>query len=75
MQPGNSCQTRPETISPLASQPDGDQKIKVFLIRVTGVQNNFEMSFLVVCRSPRPVGVVMWTGYAGPEWAWPKAHS
>ena len=21
------------------------------------------------------MGVVMWTGYAGPEWAWPKAHS
>jgi hypothetical protein len=21
------------------------------------------------------VGVVMWTGYAGPEWAWPKADN
>ncbi len=28
-------------------------------------------STLVQRRNPRPVGVVMWTGYAGPEWAWP----
>ena len=27
--------------------------------------------FLIKCGNPRPVGVVMWTGYAGPEWAWP----
>jgi hypothetical protein len=26
---------------------------------------------LVQCENPRPVGVVMWTGCAGPEWAWP----
>ena len=30
---------------------------------------------LVGCRNPRPVGVIIWTGYAGTQWAWPKAHS
>ena len=28
-------------------------------------------NYLVQFRNPRPVGVVMWVGYADPEWVWP----
>lgn len=32
------------------------------------------LCYLDESRNPLAVRVVMWTGYAGPEWAWPNAH-
>jgi len=30
-----------------------------------------DMAFLDESGNPRAMRVVMWTGYAGPEWVWP----
>ncbi len=49
-----------------------------FIVRVNGkvfMVIIFGPGSLDGCRNPRPVGGVMWTGYAGPEWGWPKANS
>lgn len=41
--------------------------LKVFILVIIG----HLAKYLLRNRKPRPVGVVMWTGYAAPEWAWP----
>ena len=59
----------------ILSNDPSSQWLNFMFIRIKPGNLKSTLASLVKFRNPRPMGVVMWVGYADPEWAWLKAHS